>query len=280
MLTRQLTFWWLVSASILAAPLGRNFQPVPPTKIVLVAGNQSHNPGDHEYKAGVFLLAKFLQQNGVQSPVVVTGGWPEDESVFEGASAIVLYMDGGTAHPLLKGDRLGTLSKWMKKGVGLACLHYAVEVPKEAAGSQFLEWIGGYYERPYSQNPYNNAELVRASPSHPISRGWTSFQLKDEWYYRIRFQPGDPRVTPILTSILPPSDPHNETVAWAVERADGGRGFGFTGLHTHRNWGVLEFRRLLVNAVLWTAKVEVPLEGAKCDLDPDDLTKNLFSTMR
>src|SRR5215813_6788966 len=57
-----------------------------PVKIVLVAGNQSHGPGDHEYKAGCILLAKFLKQNGVADPVVVTGGWPEKESVFDGAS--------------------------------------------------------------------------------------------------------------------------------------------------------------------------------------------------
>ncbi|MEO8663651.1 MAG: ThuA domain-containing protein [Bryobacteraceae bacterium] len=245
-------------------------------KIVLVAGTQSHGPGDHEYKAGCILLAKFLKQNGVSDAVVVNGGWPEDESVFEGASAIVLYMDGGDHHPILKGDRLATIGKLMRKGVGLACLHYAVEVPKEAAGSQFLEWLGGYYERPYSTNPFNDADLVKATPDHPISRGWQSFQLRDEWYYRMRFQEGDKRVTPILTSMLPKDAPNREVLAWATERADGGRGFGFTGLHVHKNWGVPEFRQLLINAILWTAKVDVPKGGAHCDLDPDDLSKNLF----
>jgi type 1 glutamine amidotransferase len=257
----------LAAATLLAAE---------PVKIVLVAGNQSHGPGDHEYKAGCILLAKFLKQNGVADPVVVTGGWPEKDSVFDGASAIVLYMDGGTQHPILTGDRLDTMAKLTRKGVGLACLHYAVEVPKEAAGPQFLDWIGGYYERPYSLNPFNDADLVEASPDHPISRGWKSFSLRDEWYFRIRFQPDDRRVTPILTSMLPPGAPNREVLAWATERADGGRGFGFTGLHRHQNWSVPEFRRLLVNAVLWTAKVEIPKAGATCDLDPDDLGKNLF----
>lgn len=271
MLTRQVLSFALAAVSLMAA------QPV---KIVLVAGTQSHGPGDHEYEAGCILLAKFLTQNGVSDPVVVKGGWPENDSVFEGARAVVLYMDGGAHHPILIGDRLQTIAGLMRKGVGLACLHYAVEVPKEAAGPQFLEWIGGYYERPYSQNPMNDAELVQAAPDHPISHGWNSFRLKDEWYYRMRFQPGDRRVTPILTSMLPPSAPNREVLAWATEREDGGRGFGFTGLHKHQNWSVLEFRRLLVNAVLWTAKVDVPGNGARCDLEPDDLTKNLFKPQR
>ena len=247
-----------------------------PAKIVLIAGNQSHGPGDHEYKAGCMLLAGFLRQNRVSDPVVVTGGWPEDESVFEGARAVVLYMDGGTGHPILIGNRLESMAKLMQKGVGLACLHYAVEVPKDHGGPQFLDWIGGFYDRPYSQNPVNDIRAVQATPEHPISRGWSSFQLKDEWYYRIRFQPGDQRVTPILTAMLPTDAPSAQVLSWATVRQDGGRGFGFTGLHTHANWGVPEFRQLLVNAVLWTAKLDIPANGAKCELNPEDLKKNLF----
>lgn len=248
----------------------------PPPKVVLVAGPRSHAPGEHEYNAGCYLLQKFLRQNGIKDVVVVTGGWPEDEHVFDGAGAIVLYMDGGSGHPALKGDRMETLGKLMKKGVGLVCLHYALEVPKDPSGEQLLDWIGGYYERPYSTNPMNEPALTQASPKHPISRGWKSFQLKDEWYYRIRFREGDRRVTPILTAMLPKEAPEKQVLAWAIEREDGGRGFGFTGLHPHQNWNVPELRTLLVNAVLWTAKWNIPGEGAKCDLAGGDLGKNLF----
>jgi type 1 glutamine amidotransferase len=246
-----------------------------PAKIVLVAGKPSHGPGAHEHNAGVTLLEKFLNQNKGVKAVAVRNGWPEDASVFDGARSIVLYMDGGGGHPLLVGDRMATIAKLAEKGVGLSFLHYTVEVPKENSGPQFLKWIGGYYERPYSVNPMSEADLVQASPQHPISRGWKSFHLKDEWYYRIRFDPADRRVTPILTTMLPKDAPNKETVAWVVERADGGRGFGFTGGHFHTNWGVLEFRRLLVNAILWTAKVDVPKNGARCDLRPGDLERNL-----
>ncbi len=54
-------------------------------KVVLVAGRPSHGPGDHEFNAGCKLLAKCLVQVPGIEPVVVTGGWPKDESVFEGA---------------------------------------------------------------------------------------------------------------------------------------------------------------------------------------------------
>ena len=246
-----------------------------PAKIVLVAGKPSHTHEEHEFNAGAMLLEKFLRQNAAVEPVAVKGGWPEDESVFDGARALVFYMDGGEKHPMIQGDHLAKIGALMQKGVGLVCLHYAVEVPKERGGAEFLEWIGGFYERPYSQNPVNDVAVTQASPAHPISRGWKSFQGRDEWYYKIRFRPGDPRVTPVLTTMLPQDAPQREVVAWACERADGGRGFGFTGGHFHRNWGIPEFRRMVVNAILWSARLDVPPGGARCDLVPEDLTKNL-----
>ena len=64
-------------------------------------------------------------------------------------------------------------------------------------------------------------------------------------------------------------------VAWAVEREDGGRGFGFTGGHFHRNWGNDNFRKLVLNALLWTAKAEVPENGVECNVTDEDLKANL-----
>ena len=244
-------------------------------KIVLVAGRPSHGPGAHEFNAGTLLLEKCLRQNERVETIVVKGGWPDDEKVFDGAGAIVLYMDGGVKHPILTGTRLETLGKLMQKGVGMACLHYAVEVPKENGGPQLLDWIGGFYERPYSQNPVNEVQLTQAAPKHEISRGWKSFQSKDEWYFKIRFRPDDKRVTPVLTTMLPKDAPNPETVTWAVERADGGRGFGFTGGHFHQNWGIEDQRRMIVNAILWVAKIPVPASGARCDIAPEDLARNL-----
>ncbi len=247
----------------------------PPAKIVLVAGKPSHGPGEHEFNAGSMLLAKCLRQNPGVDAIVVKGGWPADDSFFEGARSIVLYMDGGENHPLLADDRLAKLGTLMKRGVGLACLHYAVEVPGDHGGLELLDWIGGFYRRPYSQNPVNDVELTQAAPAHPISRGWDGFRGTDEWYYRIVFRKDDKRLVPILSAMLPKDAPQQETVAWAVEREDGGRGFGFTGGHYHHNWGLEDQRRLVVNAILWTAKVEIPATGATCDLTPEDLKANL-----
>lgn len=248
------------------------------TKIVLIAGTPSHPPGAHEFNAGIKLLVKCLKEIPGIDPVFVEGGWPKDESVFQGARSVVFFMDGGGRHPMIQGDRMETIRKLMDQGVGLVCLHYAVEFPKGKVGDQILDWLGGYYETHYSDNPHNNARVLPKS-DHPITRGVKPFKANDEWYFKIRFRPDDPRVTTILTAEELVGHDKNtykdQTVAWATERKDGGRSFGFTGAHFHDNWGQDDFRTLVLNAILWSAKVDIPSEGIKSKVSPEELEKNL-----
>jgi len=54
-----------------------------------------------------------------------------------------------------------------------------------------------------------------------------------------------------------------EHVAWAYERPDGGRGFGFTGGHWHWSWAHNDFRKLVLNALVWITGAEVPPGGVQ-----------------
>jgi hypothetical protein len=64
-------------------------------------------------------------------------------------------------------------------------------------------------------------------------------------------------------------------MAWARQRPDGGRGFGFTGGHDHWNWGNDNFRKLVLNAIVWTANVDVPEGGVPSKpLSVEDLMGN------
>jgi type 1 glutamine amidotransferase len=267
----------------------------PTKKIVMIAGRPSHGPGDHEFNAGILLLAKCLRESGLGlDPVVVKGGWPDDESVFDGASSVVFFMDGGGGHPMIQKDRLDRVMKpLMDKGVGLVCMHYAVEVPKGKPGDYFQEWLGGYYESLFSTNPHWTAE-VKSLPDHPITRGVKPFAIRDEWYFNMRFRPEMKGVTPIIVAkpddetrkgvSASPRGPYqhileakgrDEVLAWAVERPDGGRGFGFTGGHAQKNWGNDDFRTLVLNAILWSARAEVPSAGVKSAVTAEELKQNL-----
>ncbi len=246
-------------------------------KVVFIAGRPSHGYGAHEHYAGCMLLAQSLEQSMPNfTTTVIRNGWPEDPSVLEDADAIVMYADGGGGHPVL--PHLEEVDRLAERGAGIVCIHYAVEVPKGKPGDYFLKWIGGYFETYWSVNPHWLAKFEKL-PEHPITRGVQPFAVDDEWYYHMRFRPEMEGVTPILTAIPPastlnrPDGPHSgnphvrakigqpQHVAWAVERKDGGRGFGFTGGHFHWNWGDPNFRRLVLNAIVWAARGEVPADG-------------------
>jgi len=264
-------------------------------KIVFLAGPPSHGPGDHEHRAGCLLFKSCLDKvPGVVSEVY-SNGWPQNpEAAFAGAATLVVYSDGGGGHPLLQADRLKTVGDLMKKGVGLVCLHYAVEATKEKGEKEFVDWIGGCFETDWSVNPTWNAEY-KSLPLHAITRGVNPFSTNDEWYFHMRFRESMRGVQPILQAVAPvstmdrPDGPHEgnpavreavkrgepQILAWACERPDGGRGFGFTGGHFHSNWGNDDCRKLVLNAILWTAKVEVPAAGIDCKVTAEDLKQNL-----
>jgi len=254
------------------------------TKIVLVAGQPSHGSGQHEHVAGMLLLQKCLKTMPGVNAIVVRNGWPKDEEaakVFEGASAVAFFMDGGGGNPIIQGKRPDVLRALMDKGVGFVCIHYTVEVPKGKWGDLMLDWLGGYYEPGYSRNPTNTVEVTPAAKDHPISRGLAPRVMEDEFYYNIRFRPDDKRVTPILT-MVPKDKPDMgvQTIAWATQRESGGRSFGFTGGHFHKSWGISEFRKLVLNAIVWSAKVEVPAGGFSCEITEKDLKANLGEEKR
>ncbi len=274
-------------------------------KLVIIAGKPSHPPRMHEFNAGSKLLADCLKDFQSVSTHVVTNGWPKDEVVFDNADAVIFYMDGGKAHEIVQeGDRRKNMvDEWAKRGVGLGFMHYGVEVIPDQAGAQFKRWMGGHYEHMFSCNPMWEPAFT-SFPEHPITRGVKPFTIKDEWYFNMRFindvagneagQLGDMKFTPILVAspsdevrngpYVYPKGPYAhiqankgraEAMMWAVERADKGRGFGFTGGHFHDNWSNEEFRKVVLNACVWLTGAEVPTNGVQSQLAPGQIDTNL-----
>jgi type 1 glutamine amidotransferase len=262
-------------------------------KVVFIAGTPSHGWGAHEHNAGCLLMAACLNRAASESglPVVTTvykNGWPADPTAIDNADTVVVYCDGGEGHLLHRHGQ--AFEDIMNRGVGLVCIHYGVEVPKGPTGQRFLQWIGGYFEPDWSVNPHWLARFDEI-PDHPITRGVIPFEIQDEWYFHMRFAPEMSRVTPILTAVPPGStmdrkdgshsgNPYvreevkakkPQHLAWAFVRGDGqGRGFGFTGGHFHKNWQNDDFRKIVLNAIVWTAHVDVPSVGVQSVTPTDE----------
>lgn len=260
----------------------RKLEATDKKEILFLAGKKSHGYNAHEHKAGCMLLARCLNESGedIVAQVVTEGAWPQPWVGYSKPDAIVMYCDGYKRH--MAKDHQDKIQQLVDAGVGVACLHFGVEVEPDELGKEFLQWIGGYFEIGWSVNPHWDATFD-VFPDHPIANGVKPFTIRDEWYYHMRFQPEMENITPILSS-LPPlrtltdrakdknrgSNPaveaevmagKKQVVAWAYERPSGGRGFGFTGGHFHQNWQQDDFRKVVLNALVWTAGAEVPIEG-------------------
>lgn len=274
-------------------------------RIVLIAGKPSHPPGMHEFRAGALLMQKALAGVPGLKVDVYDMGWPskmvdgarvEDSSLLDNADAVLIYADGGRGNPAIQGNHMQVLDALAAKRVGLGFAHYGVEAPAGAPGDAMHRWIGGFYEDHYSVNPMWKPPFDRF-PNHPITHGVGPFATHDEWYFNMRWS-SDPavqaRVTPILVATpsdevrkgpyVSPKGPYDhivaasgraETMMWVYERPDGGRGLGFTGGHTHANWGDPNQRKIFLNGLLWLAKIDVPARGVEDHITADDLTQNL-----
>lgn len=258
----------LLTSCLLAAGTGAA------PSILFIAGPKSHGPGCHEHPAACALLAKHLQSCGLQLEVTVSQGWPQDPAVVAAADTVVIYGDGLAGHPAA--GHLPELRQRYEAGKGLAVMHWAIE-PKDAEmAALWDDALGGRFETNWSVNPvWKMTDPIIAK--HPATRGVAPFAVEEEFYYHIRLREN---ITPLLQA-HPPADsigadgPYSgnpavrqavaehipQTLAWVTENPNKSRGFGFTGGHFFSLWANENYRRLVLNAILWTAGVEVPAAG-------------------
>jgi len=280
-------YWHEVKVSAVPFVSLKNNKVTQKKKVVFISGKPSHGRMKHEHRAGNTILAKRLNQSGLPVEAVVLDdiGYPKDESVLEDASTIVIFCTGHGGHVL--NPKLREFDALMKKGIGVIMIHWATEAVSGAPGDKFLEWMGGFCDLNWSVNPHWKPNFKPRK--HPIWNGVEPFSVDDEWYYHMRFVNDRTGLTPILTD-LPPAETlkrpdglrsgnpavrkavaNGETqhVAWAYERPGGGRGFGFTGGHNHVSWQDDNYRKIMLNAILWTAGMQVPENGVDSTA-PDD----------
>ena len=251
-------------------------------KIVILAGSPSNKAGQHEYFAGCAMLADWLRKTPGVHPVLAADGWPQNEQIFAGAKAVVIFADGGAKLPFLTPERWEKMKALIASGAGLVMLHQAVDVP-ETNAEELKSWLGAAWTKDIGCRGHWDMDFAPTA-SHASLRGVEPFAAPlDGWLYNLHF--AEKGITPLLTGAVPDKSrttadakAHTgraETIAWAYDRPNGGRSFAFTGCDLHKNWQVESQRRFVVNGILWTAKLEVPATGAPVPMQPSDLARNL-----
>lgn len=276
-------------------------------RILFLAGTPSHGWNAHEFVAGSRLLSECLNNSGLPIQADVSEGWPQDPGILSDLAAVVMYTDGEDLH--VAKDHTETLRKLHENGTGMVILHYALEGADAGMNAFYLEAIGGYFEIGWSVNPQWELKNVLLG-DHPINSGVEPFLTEDEWYFHMRFREGMRGVTPILSTnptekVLGRDGPRSgnpalrkelqqgvaQHLAWAAENPGKGRGFGLTGGNFHHNWSQNDFRKLVLNGIVWTAGMKVPSGGVESSVsglikyktiseaiarnDPDDVNRHI-----
>jgi hypothetical protein len=251
-------------------------------KIVLLAGGPSSKAMAHEYFAGCALLLDWLKQQPGVWPVLARG-WPANEQVLEGARCLVYFGDGGAKQPFADPRRWAAFTRLLEGGTGLVLLHQAMDLPAGPDGDRIKGWLGGVFHSDIGSRGHWDMDF-KTIPMHEVTRGVIPFAAPaDGWLYNLHFAPSG--VTPLLVGTVPDKSRstadakkhlgREEVIAWAYTRPDGARGFGFTGADLHRSWAYASQRTLVLNGILWAARLPVPAGGATASFDPASLELNL-----
>ena len=249
-------------------------------KIVLIAGKKSHGPEGnriHDYPWSIRLLKTLLETSSLRDRVAVDtffDGWPTAPDALKDAATVMVISDGRDGDNGREAPHLATpqaraaIEEHVARGGGIIVFHFSTFAP-DALSDQALDWYGGYFdwETKGERKWYSAVETLEtsvrpATTQHPILSGVAPFKMREEFYFNIRFRPEDAQWQPIWNvPALPTRQLHGKTVAWAVERDSGSRGFATTCGHFYDNWKHDAFRKTMLNAIAWTAKIELPENG-------------------
>jgi type 1 glutamine amidotransferase len=255
---------WFLSGRTLA-------DTAPPMKLLLVgSGPDGHPATTHEYMAGLKILAKCLKDvPGLEITTVRAGEpWKDGPELLARADGVVFFLSEGARWMNHDPKRREALEQMAARGGGIAVLHWAMGTKDAEHIDGCLKLLGGCHGGPDRKYKVLETEASIADRKHPITTGIEDFRVKDEFYYRLKFIKAARGVHPLLRVTI---DGQPETVAWCWDRPEGGRSFGFSGLHFHDNWRLPAYRRLVAQGVLWTIKKPIPKDGLPVEVTEEDL---------
>jgi type 1 glutamine amidotransferase len=242
-----------------------------PKTLLLIGGPaDGHKPATHEYMLGVRIVAKLVANvPGLKTRVVSAGElWKEGPKALAEVDGAVVFLSEGARWTQTDLRRFDALAQLAKRGGGLSVLHWGMGTREAKNIAGFQKLFGGCHGGPDRKFKHVTTTLSVADPKHPITRGLQkTLKVDEEFYYRLKFIKDAGTVHPLMSARIEGND---ETVCWAWERPDGGRSFGFSGLHYHRNWREETYRRLVAHGVLWTMKLPIPKSGMNVALDEAD----------
>lgn len=261
---------WNLFTVLLLTFTGSVFAEAPKKLLLVGQGPDGHPFLTHEYMAGLRVLEKCLKdQEGLEVSVVkAIGPWKNGPELIGRSDGVVLFASEGAKWIQQDPARLRAFQQVARRKGGLSVIHWGMGTRKAEYIKEFVDLFGACHGGPDRKYIVVEVKTQLPTPLHPIVRGIKPIQVKDEFYYQLKRTKKAGPLTPIITV---PIKGNEEMVSWAWQRPDGGRSFGFSGLHFHNNWERKEYRRLVSQGVLWSMGFSVPKAGLSVKITDEDL---------
>jgi type 1 glutamine amidotransferase len=241
-------------------------------KLLLIGCAPDNHPrATHEYMPAMRIIKACLEKSAKSLEVTIVKSdenWLDGPKLLREADGAVMFVAEGARWTQADLRRAQALLQLAKRGGGLTAIHWGTGTRDAKNIDGYLKLLGACHGGPDRKYKVLTTDVTVVDPKHPITRNIASFRVRDEFYYKLKTVKPAGSITPLLTAKIEGAD---ETVCWSWERPDGGRSFGFTGLHFHKNWSREDYRRLIAQGILWSMKQEIPAGGLDVTID-----KSLF----
>jgi len=248
-------------------------EPVPKTKRLLLLGQKpdGHPVGTHEYMPGQRILKDILERlPGLTVEIAQADDpWTDGPELLAKADGVVLFVSEGAKWISADPRRYEAFAKLAARGGGLSVIHWGCGTKDAKNIEPFTRLFGACHGGPDRKYLFTDFDVELVQREHPICTGLGAFEIHEEYYFALKPSTlKGAKLTPLALIGIAEIDrvpvrnrPDLRMVSWAYERPDTGRSFGYTGLHYHKNWDREECRRLVVQGIAWTMKLEIPKDG-------------------
>ena len=224
-----------------------------PLRVFIRAGVKTHGPNQHDHPRFLADWTKLLNERGLKAGGSMT--FPTAEQL-DGTDVLVIYAADGMK---IVGDERARFEKFLQRGGGLVVIHDAVVADDQNEWCKKIiggTWIWGNKAPGHTPTKWfeGNVGIYFIDQEHPITRGVSNFEWKDEVYNLLEMQP-DAHV--LAMSFLDVFNIHPQL--WTYEKTlEGGsipyRAFVSIPGHEYDVFNTPHYRAILFRGIAWAGK--------------------------
>jgi putative membrane-bound dehydrogenase-like protein len=240
----------LLLCSFAALALGASANAAEPLRVFIRAGVKTHGPGQHDHPQFLKDWVPLLKERGLKADGAMT--FPTADQLAQTDVLIIFAADGMK----ITGEERESFEKFLRRGGGFVVLHDGVvsadqhEWCKQIIGGAWI-WPKNAPEKKPTRWLESYVGLYFVDNEHPITRGISNFDWKDEIYYDLDMSPD--------VHVLASSFHDVHTIApqlWIYEKTlEGGskpyRAFVSIPGHEYASFGTPHYRAILMRGIAW-----------------------------